>query len=439
MPIDHWWRVDPSPTRAAADLPRPFRSRSAWLWDARGRGATLRARMLCRTVSILAAALLAAAAERARADPAPSAADVPPQAEPGVASPGAEPSAVPATGATRARMAGTPPGPPSWFALPVLFWLPETRLGYGGTGGIHFHVGGADRASSVFAVAVYTLEDQFSTDLAADVTLPSGVNLGGRTKAVNFPDSFYGLGPESSVADRERYTRRWLEGTVAAEVPVWGPKLRAGLRVDGRAEQVRDVEAGGMLASGTIPGSNGYNALGFGGSVTWDTRDRPLYPNRGSYAQIWYLQYPGALTNGAPFARGNMEGRVFLPLGEGRVLGAAAFLEHAFGTTPFQLLPKLGSNRYLRGWLDGRFRDQVAWSAQAELRVPLWMDRLHGVAFGAFGDVGPKISALRADTLKTAAGVGARWRLTPEGANIRVDVAGSDAGVELYVLVLEAF
>ena len=40
---------------------------------------------------------------------------------------------------------------------------------------------------------------------------------------------------------------------------------------------------------------------------------------------------------------------------------------------------------------------------------------------------------------KLAGGVGLRWRLTGQGANVRVDLAAGDEGVELYVLVLEAF
>jgi hypothetical protein len=329
------------------------------------------------------------------------------------------------------------PGRVSWFALPVLFWLPETRLGYGATGGLHFHLKGAPRTSSLFLVGAYTVNDQGSADVAADVYLRNGTLLAGRVRAVHFPDAFYGLGPESRTDDKEPFTRRFAEGIFAAELPVVPRKLRAGLRLDLRTEEIRDLEPGRLLASGRIEGTEAFRAVGVGGSVTWDTRDRPLFPGRGSFLQAWYLQYP-ALGGHLEFSRANVEGRIFLPLGRGRVLGAAAFLDHAFGDTPFTLLPKLGSTRFLRGWREGRFRDRVASAAQAELRLPLW-DRIHAVAFGAFGAVARDVWALSADELKVAAGGGLRYRLTPEGANIRLDLAVSDAGPELYVLVLEAF
>jgi outer membrane protein assembly factor BamA len=205
-----------------------------------------------------------------------------------------------------------------------------------------------------------------------------------------------------------------------------------------RVEEVLDLEPGGQLASGTIEGADGFTAVGVGGSVTWDTRDRPLFPGRGAFVQAWYLDYPEALGRHGQFSRANLEGRIFLPLGKERVLGAAAFLDEAFGDVPFTILPKLGSTRFLRGWREGRFRDKAAWAAQAELRVPL-VDRVYGTTFGALGAVAPDAASFRADSIIVAGGVGLRYRLTPEGANIRLDVALSEAGPQLYVLVLEAF
>jgi hypothetical protein len=120
------------------------------------------------------------------------------------------------------------------------------------------------------------------------------------------------------------------------------------------------------------------------------------------------------------------------------VLGFAAYAEQDFGDPPFTLLPKLGSSMFLRGWREGRFRDRAAWSAQTELRVPIvW--RFTGAAFVAVGDVAPDVWSFHLDTMKLAGGVGLRYRLTPEGANIRLDLAESRAGPTVYFLLLDAF
>jgi hypothetical protein len=382
--------------------------------------------MLRRCALLAAALVLSGAAAR----PGPDEPDPEAPADP-----------VAETESARAERKGRP-GETSRFALPVLFWLPETRLGFGATGGVHFHLNGAPRTSSVFLVGAYTLNEQWSADVAADFNLRSGALVAGRVRAVHFPDTFYGIGPDTSVDAKEAFTRRFAEAILVAEYPLARRRLRgalrAGVRLDVRVEDVLDLEPGKQLASGTIEGADGFSAAGLGASVTWDTRDRPLFPLRGTFVQAWYLHYPEAIGQHGEFARANLEGRIFLPLGSERVLGLAAFLDETFGEVPFTMLPKLGSTRFLRGWREGRFRDKAAWAAQAELRIPL-AERIYGTTFAALGAVAPNAGAFRAESIRVAGGIGLRYRLTAEGANIRIDLAQSEAGPELYVLVLEAF
>jgi hypothetical protein len=343
----------------------------------------------------------------------------------------------PAAETAMAEAAAEPKGR-SWFALPMLFWLPETKLGVAGSAGLHFRVpGSAPRSSSAFLVLGYTLEGQGSVDLSSDVQLASGTLLSGRFRAVHYPDSFYGIGPSTGLDEREEMTRRFLELTLTAELPIFA-RLRAGPRVHARAEEIKDAEPGGRIAAGDVTGADGFTAVGFGLNLTWDSRDRPLWPSSGTYAQATYAYYPSSIGRNEGFGRASLEGRLFLPLGRERILGVAAMLEEAHGETPFTILSKLGSTRYLRGIREGRHRDAVAWAAQLEVRLPL-AERLYGALFGAFGDVGPDLGALRAATLKVAGGAGLRFKLTDAGANLRLDLAGSDTGPEVYVLLLEAF
>lgn len=326
----------------------------------------------------------------------------------------------------------------SWFAFPAVFWLPETRLGFAGSGGVHYRLHGAEQASNAFLVVGYTTKGQGSVDLSSDVQLPGGTLLTGRARAVDYGDAFYGIGPSTTLAEREEMTRRFVSLAAAADLPLLHRRLRGGPRLDARAEEITDATPGGRIATGAVERASGFSAVGLGLGLTWDSRDRPLWPGRGAFAQASYLYYPAAIGRNDGFGRGSVEGRIFLPLGEERVLGLAAFLEDSHGETPFSVLPKLGSTRYLRGIREGRFRDQLAWAAQAELRVPL-ASRLFATAFAAFGDVGPDLAALRADDLKVAGGAGLRVRLSDEGANLRFDVAVGDAGPEVYLLLLEAF
>ena len=328
-----------------------------------------------------------------------------------------------------------------WFALPVIFYLPETSFGFGATGGLHYRVGDATRASSVFAAAVYTLNRQGSIDVAGDVQFWGGAAVTARFRASHFPDEFFGIGPSTPESAKEPFTRRTLDGYVTGELPVLvdrlGERLRVGPRVDWRAEEIGGLTPGSQLASGTIQGSNGFAGFGLGVSATYDTRDSAFWPLQGTYGEAFWSGWP-ALGSQPGFTHGLIEGRRFLPLGHGRVLGFAAFTEWTGGSPPFTVLPSLGSTRFLRGYRGGRFRDQLAWAGQSELRLPV-KGPLSAATFFAVGDVAHSVSSLSLQTIKIAGGAGLRWRLTREGANIRADIAVGGEGVEYYLLVLEAF
>jgi hypothetical protein len=353
----------------------------------------------------------------------------------GAASAGERPSAErPVDRVTEAalsrRGAAREPSP----ALPVLFWLPETRLGYGATGGLHFHLRRAERASSVFVVSAYTLNQQGTADVSADVNLPRGTVLATRLRAIHFPDAFYGVGPDSQVSAKETYTRRALQAIfpprspVAARPPRRVPRRRT-RRGDerpapGRPPRVR------RRPRANVPRADGrHHHVG--------TRATGRCPRRGTFAQAWFLQYLQSLGDQPSSLDPERGGAAGSAARKERVLGTAAFIEEASGTVPFTVLPR-PDRRGSCGAGGGRFRDHVAWAAQSELRVPV-AGRWVGAAFGALGDVAPGLGDLRLDSLKVAGGVGLRYRLTREGANIRFDFAVSPAGPELYVLVLDAF
>jgi outer membrane protein assembly factor BamA len=328
----------------------------------------------------------------------------------------------------------------NWFALPALFWLPETKLGAAAVGGLHFRLRGASEASSAYLVAGFALEGQATVDLSTDLWLANGVDASARLRAAYYPEAFYGIGPETTVSQREDVVRRFLEGTFGAELPIprTAGRLRAGPRLQARVEEIRDAAPGGLVATGAVPGAKGFNALALGASVTWDARDEKLWTTRGTFAQVAYAYAPDAIGRSAGFGRGSAEGRAFLPLGGGRVLGFAALVEQSHGETPFSVLAKIGSTRYLRGIREGRYRDEASWAAQTELRVPIER-HFSAAAFLAAGDVAHRLWDVALRTTKVAGGAGIRYRLTAQGATLRGDIAVADAGPEIYVLLLEAF
>ncbi len=346
-----------------------------------------------------------------------------------------------ADGASASREAAKKDEGRSWFVLPTLFWLPETKLGAAAAAGLHFRMPGASEASSAYLVTGIAIGGQATVDLSSDVWLARGASASGRLRLANYPEAFYGIGPATLLSDREDVTRRFVEVSLGGDgaVPETAGRLRAGPRLQGRIEAVLKPSPGGLVATHQVEGSDGFSALGMGGSVTWDTRDNRLWTTRGAFAQVTYVYYPAAIGHNDGFGRLNGEVRWFTPaLGGGRVLGVAAHLESSNGRTPFSVLAKIGSTSYLRGIVEGRYRDNVGWAGQAELRLPVY-GPLKAAAFGAFGNVAPSLSGLTLDDPKLAGGAGLRYLLTREGATLRADLAIADGGPQVYVLLLEAF
>jgi outer membrane protein assembly factor BamA len=255
---------------------------------------------------------------------------------------------------------------------------------------------------------------------------------------VNYPDAFFGIGPRSLKSDREDFTRRFVEASVSVELATLGGRLRVGPRVAGRGEAIEDLAPGGRLVTSGLERVSGWSGLGAGGSVTWDTRDSPLWPQAGAFAQAYYLRYLAGVGHNDGFGKGAVDLRSFHALGGGRVLALGAVLETTDGATPFSLLSKLGNVRFLRGYREGRYRDAMVWAAQAELRLPIH-GPLAGTVFGGAGDVFHDFQTFSLDRPKLAGGAGLRWRLTAGGANLRADAALGSEGFQFYVVLLEAF
>jgi hypothetical protein len=92
----------------------------------------------------------------------------------------------------------------------------------------------------------------------------------------------------------------------------------------------------------------------------------------------------------------------------------------------------------MRGYREGRYRDDVYWTTQAEYRFPLFW-RLKGVAFASVGAVGPRLGGALARDVEAAVGLGGRFRFTDDGVHGRLDLAYSPTGLELYLSLGEAF
>ncbi|UOQ69972.1 outer membrane protein assembly factor [Hymenobacter cellulosilyticus] len=121
------------------------------------------------------------------------------------------------------------------------------------------------------------------------------------------------------------------------------------------------------------------------------------------------------------------------------ILALNYFASFTAGTAPFNALSLLGGTRRLRGYYEGRYRDQHAGLVQAELRLAVYR-QLGVVAFGGVGALGDDDALLRLNQPKAAYGGGLRFVLNRrDQLNLRLDYALGRESSGFYLTIGEAF
>jgi outer membrane protein assembly factor BamA len=324
-----------------------------------------------------------------------------------------------------------------WLLLPFASYAPDTKLAGGLVVGYYRPEPAEGRASSVQATITVTQRRQLIAQITPELYLADGRwRVQGELRASHFPNSFYGIGGGTPAAAEEAYTARSvvLDGTAHRRVR---PHLRVGPRVLVRTGAVRDPDAGGLIDRGRVPGADGGRTVGLGASAFWDARDSRYYPRAGTYAEVVATLHSAAWGSDYTFAEFRGDVRAYRSLGPG-VWAGQAYAASVAGTAPFQLLPLLGGADRMRGYREGRYRDDVYWTVQTGYRFPLFW-RLKGVAFASVGAVGGRLGTPLAEDVEAAVGLGGRFRFTDDGVHGRLDLAYSPTGLELYVSLGEAF
>ena len=99
----------------------------------------------------------------------------------------------------------------------------------------------------------------------------------------------------------------------------------------------------------------------------------------------------------------------------------------------------LGGTKRMRGYYEGRYRDNNAVLLQTESRFTVWK-RFGVVGFYNFGGIASTISTFKLNEFKHTGGMGLRWMIDPERkVNLRVDSGYSEDGLAFYVTFGEAF
>ncbi len=326
----------------------------------------------------------------------------------------------------------------SWLFLPYLSYARDTKLAGGLVLGYYRPERPGGAASSVQSTLTVTQRRQLVVQVAPELYLDDGRwRVQGQGLISHYPNSYFGIGGDTPSSAEEPYTARYVLLDLTAQRRL-RPNLRVGPRVFVRGDAVRDPEvANGDIAQGRVAGADGGLTAGVGVSLFWDARNSLYYPTTGTYAEVVTTLHSAAWGSDFTFGRIKTDLRGYRPLGPGVITGQV-YTESTVGTAPFQQLPLLGGSSRMRGYREGRFRDNVFWTVQTEYRVPLFW-RFKATAFASVGEVGPRIGPELVENVEVAVGIGGRLRLTDDGVHGRLDIAWSPTGIGPYVSLGEAF
>lgn len=327
--------------------------------------------------------------------------------------------------------------------FPYAYYTPETQFAVGAGGIATFYTADEDslRPSKVVLSGYYTSTKQYLITVNPELYFSRNRYFAGMKLTLgHYVDKFYGIGNDTPDLGTERYVadRNGIEIEVETP-PLFFISDRAGLVYDFEYSEIVDTQENPYLQDDEVTGSRGGTVSGLGGGWIWDRRDHSFYPTHGDFHELTFILYTSALGSDFTYWTLEQDNRRFITLSPNKVLAIQTYVDLAIGDAPFDRLPALGGQHRMRGYFEGRYRDQAYLMGQVEYRQVLsgpW----GFVVFGAVGDVAPDLTLFKGSDFKLAGGAGIRFLFNKEeNVNIRVDfgVGRNTSGV--YFGLEEAF
>jgi hypothetical protein len=330
---------------------------------------------------------------------------------------------------------------PKIIGLPVLFYSPETRLGFGAAGFFSFKFNGHDtlsRPSQINFGGAYTQEKQLLTYAEFDLWVRSNkFNLNGEVGYYRFFYYFWGVGEETRQEEsfNVNFPRVRFEGYYELKNAFFiGPKYTYDYF------DITSVDENGRLAQNSYPGTTGGGISGLGIASKYDTRNSNFYPTEGFNTTVSYEYFSKALGGDFDYHLAWVNFIKYIDLKKDRVLAANVYGRFTQGEVPFFHLSQMGGNSRMRGYYEGFHRDKQKIGWQAEYRTPVFW-RVGMVFFAGNALVADAFSNLKSRNIRSAAGAGLRFKVDHErNINLRIDFGfTSDRTTGLYFTIGEAF
>lgn len=328
-------------------------------------------------------------------------------------------------------------------AYPILFYTPETELGYGAGGMIFFKSSPIKkiRTSKIKVSAFLTSNKQYGVNIFPMIYFSGEqkFSLEGKLTYAKEIWKYYGLGnnsPDIQNPEYEQKTFRFYGELVA--FGILSNHFQTGPIYEYHNAEITDPKNNPYLNSRQLMGKEGGAVSGIGWSFLLDLRNNIFYPTELGYYKVRLMWFNKSWGSDFDYSRFVVDLRQYIDLGNEHLLAMQLYYDHAEGNIPFYKLPQMGGETRMRGYFLGRYRDKKYITFQTEYRKIVWW-RIGVTAFGAIGDVAGGFSHLKLTT-KYTYGFGLRFVFDEdERLNVRMDIGFGENTDGIYFSLEEAF
>jgi len=274
----------------------------------------------------------------------------------------------------------------TFFPFPVASMSPETGLEYGVAALYSFYLDKQDtvtRVSTLNIMATHTTHNQSKAKIVSDVwSRDNRFHYSSELRYWDFPYSFYGIGANTWKSNKESINEKRARLTFAVDKRL-ASNYYGGLETGFEYFKNAGTDPNGIYSANDYFGKSGGKRIYFGVRQSYDTRDKVTYTTGGLYANL-RLDYTPDFFSGEQYTGWQMafDGRYFTSLTDKVVLALNGVYEGTYGShVPFYLMSQLGGENSMRGYYQGRFRDNNMATMQAELKYR-FVPRFAIVGFG---------------------------------------------------------
>jgi len=258
---------------------------------------------------------------------------------------------------------------PLIIAFPAAYYTPETEWGFGAGGVFNFFLNKKDTispSSQIQLAGSYTLRKQVLFYLPLNFYWNEFKNvIESELGYYDYIYPFYGLGDSSLEENREDYSSRYFRLKFDGLRRVHNQTF-VGVRYWLDTPDIYKVKEDGILENEVILGESGGTISGIGPQLRIDKRDNIYSPKAGTYLNTFFQRFSKTIGSEFNFSRFRVDSRKYIPLKK-TTLAMQLYSDVNWGDVPFFQKARLGGTKFVRGFLEGRFIDDVSVNARVDV------------------------------------------------------------------------